>query len=86
MLLAALRARWPSLSPPPSRVDVGERVCVYERAQGNSALSTPTFLSMFLSTAFPQLSFKSFQSLKDFFPLALLTTTIVFRTHSLRKI
>ena len=43
------------------------------------ALSTHTFLSMFLSTAFPQLSFKTFQSLKDFFPLALLTTTIVFR-------
>ena len=41
---------------------------------------------LFLSTAFPQLSFKSFQSLKDFFPLALLTTTIVFRTHSLREI
>ena len=37
-------------------------------------------------SAFPQLSFKSFQSLEDFFPLALLTTTIVFRTHSLRKI
>ena len=50
------------------------------------ALSTSTFLSMFLSTAFPQLSFKSFQSLKNFFPIALLTPAIVFRTHPLRKI
>ena len=39
------------------------------------------------TSGFPiKLSFKSFQSLEDFFPLALLTTTIVFRTHSLRKI
>ena len=45
------------------------------------ALSTSTFLSMFLSTDFPQLSFKSFQSLKNFFPIALLTPAIVFRTH-----
>jgi hypothetical protein len=32
------------------------------------------------------LSFKSLQSLEDFFPIALLTPTIVFRTHSLRKV
>jgi hypothetical protein len=32
------------------------------------------------------LSFKSFQSLKHCFPIALLTPTIVFRTYPLRKI
>ena len=41
---------------------------------------------MFLPTTFHQFSFKSLQSLKDFFHLALFTATVVFRTRSLCEI
>ena len=50
------------------------------------ALFVSTFLPTFLSTAFPQLSFKSFQSLKNFFPITFPIPAIALRTHSLRKI
>jgi hypothetical protein len=41
---------------------------------------------MFLPTAFHRFSFKSLQSLEDFFHLALLTATVIFRTRAFLKL